>query len=101
MPANGLVLSHARGELAAGYHWVLGHANAPADWRTKKVCKRRPFRKRLKGFEPSTFCMASSRSAQENHGEMPANRRISASLMPGRGVQQLRRIIRGLVRNRQ
>jgi hypothetical protein len=34
---------------------------------TKKACKRRPSRKRLKGFEPSTFCMASrtcvSRSA--------------------------------------
>jgi hypothetical protein len=30
---------------------------------TKKTCKCRPFRKRLKGFEPSTFCMASSRSA--------------------------------------
>ena len=27
--------------------------------RTKKTCKCRPFRKRLKGFEPSTFCMAS------------------------------------------
>jgi|SRR5215211_668258 len=30
---------------------------------TKKACKCRPFRERLKGFEPSTFCMASSRSA--------------------------------------
>ena len=29
---------------------------------TKKTCKRRPFRKRLKGFEASTFCMASSSS---------------------------------------
>jgi hypothetical protein len=26
---------------------------------TKKTCKCRPFAKRLKGFEPSTFCMAS------------------------------------------
>ena len=26
---------------------------------TKKTCKYRPFAKRLKGFEPSTFCMAS------------------------------------------
>ena len=25
---------------------------------TKKTCKRRPFQERLKGFEPSTFCMA-------------------------------------------
>jgi hypothetical protein len=28
--------------------------------RIKKTCKCRPFVKRLKGFEPSTFCMASS-----------------------------------------
>jgi hypothetical protein len=27
---------------------------------TKNTCKTRVFRKRLKGFEPSTFCMASS-----------------------------------------
>ena len=31
---------------------------------TKKTCKCRPSRKRLKGFEPSTFCMASRRSSQ-------------------------------------
>jgi hypothetical protein len=73
-----------------------GDANAPADCAHEKDPQMQAFSKRLKGFEPSTFCMASSRSAQENHGEMPANRRISASLMPGRGVQQLRRIIRGL-----
>jgi hypothetical protein len=29
----------------------------------KKTCKYRPFRERLMGFEPTTFCMASSRSA--------------------------------------
>jgi hypothetical protein len=33
--------------------------------RTKKTCKRRPFGKRLMGFEPTTFCMASSSSAPE------------------------------------
>jgi hypothetical protein len=27
---------------------------------TEKACKRKPFRKRLMGFEPTTFCMASS-----------------------------------------
>src|SRR5919106_1233764 len=32
---------------------------------TKKTCKCRPFAKRLKGFEPSTFCMASSSSTPE------------------------------------
>ena len=32
--------------------------------RTEKACKRRPFRKRLMGFEPTTFCMASRRSSQ-------------------------------------
>jgi hypothetical protein len=31
---------------------------------TKKVCKRIPFRERLKRFEPSTFCMASSKSVR-------------------------------------
>jgi hypothetical protein len=31
--------------------------------RTKKTCKCRPFQKRLMGFEPTTFCMASSTSA--------------------------------------
>jgi hypothetical protein len=59
-----------------------GDANAPADCAHEKDLQMQAFSKRLKGFEPSTFCMASSRSAQENHGEMPANRRISASLMP-------------------
>ena len=30
----------------------------------KKTCKCRPSEERLKGFEPSTFCMASRRSSQ-------------------------------------
>src|SRR4029453_4647898 len=42
--------------------------------RTKKTCNCRPFRKRLKGLEPSTFCMASSSSGPLRSPEMPANR---------------------------
>jgi hypothetical protein len=36
---------------------------------TKKTCKCMPFRKRLMGFEPSTFCMAISRSASPRRQE--------------------------------
>ena len=43
----------------------------------KKTCKRRPFRKRLKGFEPSTFCMASSSSDSVHALNVPANRPVS------------------------
>jgi hypothetical protein len=32
---------------------------------SKKTCKCRPFPKRLKGFEPSTFCMAISSSRSQ------------------------------------
>jgi hypothetical protein len=39
--------------------WVPVDADAPADCEQRKTCKYGPFRKRLKGFEPSTFCMAS------------------------------------------
>ena len=38
-------------------------ANAPTGCVNEKTYKCTPFQKRLKGFEPSTFCMASSRSA--------------------------------------
>ena len=41
---------------------------------TKKTCKCRPFRERLKGFEPSTFCIPSSSSGPLRSPEMPANR---------------------------
>ena len=40
--------------------------------------------KRLMGFEPSTFCMAISSSPLADRPEMPANRPISAGLIPGR-----------------
>jgi hypothetical protein len=39
---------------------------------TKKTCKRRPFQERLKGFEPSTFCMASRRSSQLSYSRAGA-----------------------------
>ena len=38
----------------------------------KKTCKRRPFRKRLMGFEPTTFCMASRRSSQLSYSRRVA-----------------------------
>src|SRR5918992_135448 len=45
----------------AGAYWVPAEADAPADCAHEKdlqIC--RPFRKRMKGSEPTTFCMASS-----------------------------------------
>jgi hypothetical protein len=39
---------------------------------TKKTCKCRPFLKRLKGFEPSTFCMASGTRAPRSALNDPA-----------------------------
>jgi hypothetical protein len=44
---------------AAGAQWVPGDANAPADCTYEKDLQTQVFRERLKGFEPSTFCMAS------------------------------------------
>ena len=38
---------------------LSGDAVALPGLASKKACKCRPSRKRLKGFEPSTFCMAS------------------------------------------
>jgi hypothetical protein len=38
---------------------VRPDADAQADCARQKACKRRPFGKRLMGFEPTTFCMAS------------------------------------------
>jgi hypothetical protein len=45
---------------------------------TKKACKCRPFSKRLKGFEPSTFCMASRTPASRPELNGPANEPFSA-----------------------
>jgi hypothetical protein len=44
--------------------------------RTKKTCKRRPFLKRLKGFEPSTFCMASRTCVSLFGADIPCKRAV-------------------------
>jgi hypothetical protein len=76
MPANRLVLTHPRRALAAlGAQWVPGDADAQAGCtyeKDKKTCKCRPFQERLKGFEPSTFCMASRRSSQLSYSRAGA-----------------------------
>jgi hypothetical protein len=50
---------------------------------TEKARKRRPFLKRLMGFEPTTFCMASRACAVDSAANMPANGRFSGSGCPG------------------
>jgi hypothetical protein len=42
----------------------------------KKACKSSPFSKRLKGFEPSTFCMASRTCVSRSAPKFPANARV-------------------------
>jgi hypothetical protein len=44
--------------------------------RVKKTCKCRSFRERLKGFEPSTFCMASRTWRDADCADIPANERF-------------------------
>jgi hypothetical protein len=44
----------------AGAHWVHGEADALAGLRIEKDLQIAAFLKRLMGFEPTTFCMASS-----------------------------------------
>jgi hypothetical protein len=43
---------------------------------TKKTCKCRPFRERLMGFEPTTFCMASRTGGSHLARDLPANERV-------------------------
>jgi hypothetical protein len=43
---------------------------------TKKTCKCRPFVKRLMGFEPTTFCMASRTGERGRVHDLPANRQF-------------------------
>jgi len=62
MPGNGIALSRSRYGLSPGAHWVPGDASAPADCVHEKDLQMQAFSpslKRLKEFEPSTFCMAS------------------------------------------
>jgi hypothetical protein len=45
---------------------------------TKTTCKYTPFRKRLKGFEPSTFCMASRTFSFDSVRKAAGNTRSSS-----------------------
>ena len=64
---------------------------------TKKACKCSPFAKRLKGFEPSTFCMASRRSSQLSYSRARAQYsrgldvidRVELELEPGEAAARV------------
>jgi hypothetical protein len=76
MPANSLVLSRSRRAWPPGTNdYPSMHTNPPTAY-TRRACKRRPSRKRLKGFEPSTFCMASRKWGRGVDHKLPANRRF-------------------------
>jgi hypothetical protein len=55
--------------------------------RTKKTCKCRPFLKRLMGFEPTTFCMASRTCIADSTTKSPAKYRVyrqsASTTIPG------------------
>jgi hypothetical protein len=51
---------------------LSGDADALLDCYNKKGLQMQPFSKRLKGFEPSTFCMASRRSSQLSYSRTRA-----------------------------
>ena len=63
----------------------------------KKGCKWAPFSKRLTGFEPSTFCMASSSSATEIAPKCRKSADITVSHL-GWGSRELHRNAGGLLR---
>jgi hypothetical protein len=55
----------ALGQTAASPQTVLGDSDALVNWAHRKdLTLQALLLKRLKGFEPSTFCMASRRSSQ-------------------------------------
>jgi hypothetical protein len=56
------------------------HTHTPTD-DPKKACKRDSFREQLMGFEPTTFCMASSSWDWVHALNVPANR----ILLPRKG----------------
>ena len=58
---------------AASPESVRPYADAQADCARKKTWKCRPFPKRLMGFEPTTFCMASRRSSQLSYSRARAS----------------------------
>jgi hypothetical protein len=60
----------------AGAHWVHGDADALAGWRVEKDLRIAAFLKRLMGFEPTTFCMASRTCSTGFPRFIPANRQF-------------------------
>jgi hypothetical protein len=78
MPAEPYATTSPRAACARRTRWpfsepTLRSAPASSLWvcATASIC--RASRKRLKGLEPSTFCMASRRSDQRTTREMPGN----------------------------
>jgi hypothetical protein len=76
MPANERLCDRPDGAPFAGSQWVHADADALADWRDEKACKSQVFGKRLMGFEPTTFCMASSLCGDADCPDIPANGRF-------------------------
>jgi hypothetical protein len=60
-----------------------GDANAPADCAHEKDLQMQVFSKRLKGFEPSTFCMASRRSSQLSYSRAGAEYSCGSGALRG------------------
>jgi hypothetical protein len=58
--------------VAAGPVSVRREADAPANCTHEKGLQIQAFRKRLMGFEPTTFCMASRRSSQLSYSRTRA-----------------------------
>jgi hypothetical protein len=73
-PANQPPLRSGLAPGAAGPQTVLGYSEAPVSWAGRKTAHfAGAFAKRLKGFEPSTFCMASRRSSQLSYSRARAS----------------------------
>ena len=73
---------------------VAGSTVRPADCAYAKDLQMQAFQERLKGFEPSTFCMASSCSAPESAPKCLQIRRISGPYTRS-DFQELRQITGG------
>ena len=77
-PAIRLSSDQALSPAAASPQTVLGDSDAPMNWtHPKRPHFAGPFLKRLKGFEPSTFCMASRARGNADWPDLPANKRLS------------------------
>jgi hypothetical protein len=70
--------SRVQGGFAAGPVSVRREADAQADCAREKGLQMHAFAKRLKGFEPSTFCMASSTCASRLAPNNAANKPFCA-----------------------